>query len=335
MVGVPVPRLPRLRPSCLAACAAIVAVFCGACGALVPAGTRGEEGDDGAEASAGGPDLPAPDPADIVLATFNTHLFFDTTCDSGQCGSGAFEEAPSETQFKFKADQLAEAILGFQADVVVLQEVENQTCLDALTSRLGDAFPTALLGETDYPASVDVAVLSRFPVLMTRRYGDSPLQRPSGGITYFAREFLEVHLDGDGHRVIVFAAHFKAKNDDDPERRLAEATRAREIVDAVAKEYSDALIVLGGDLNDTPDSPPLTVLQADDGMLRVASDIVPDDWTYRWNDQRDAIDHLLMATAATGGRYVAGSSLVFHGQTGDGYGGSDHAALRASFRAGE
>jgi len=328
--------LPRVRlPSCLAPCIAVLTALCCACGALVPAGTRGEEGDDGAEAEASGPDLPVPDPADIVVATFNVHRFFDTHCDSGQCGSGGYEEAPSEGQFNYKADQLAAAIQGFKADVVVLQEVENQACLDALTARLGDEFPTALLGESDFPASVDVAVLSRFPVLQTRRHGGSPLQRPSGGITYFAREFLEVHLDGDGHRVIVFAAHFKAKVDDDPERRLAEGTRAREIVDSVAATHSDALIVLGGDLNDTPESPPLTVLQADGGMLRVAADIVPDDWTYSYNDQRDAIDHILMATAATGGRYLAGSAQVFHGQTGDGYGGSDHAGLRASFRAGE
>lgn len=331
------PCLPHPRLSArLALSVAVCAALCGACGALVPAGTRGDDGgDDSAGATAGGPDLPVPDPADIVVATFNTHLFFDTTCDSGQCGSGAFEEAPAETQFNYKADQLATAILSFDADVVVLQEVETQTCLDALTSRLGDEFPTALLGETDFAASIDVAVLSRHPVLKTRRWGDSPLQRPSGGITYFAREFLEVHLDVGGHRVIVFAAHFKAKNDDDPERRLAEGTRAREIVDSVAVEYPDALIVLGGDLNDTPDSPPLQALQADGGMLRVAADIIPDDWTYRYNDQRDAIDHILMATAATGGRYVAGSAFVFHGQTGDGYGGSDHAALRASFRAGQ
>lgn len=313
---------------------AVWAALC-SCSALMPAGTRGEEGDDGSEASAGEPDLPRPDPADIVVATFNVHLFFDTRCDSGQCGSGAFEEAPSESQFNFKADQLVAAIRDLDADIVVLQEVENQTCLDALTTRLGDAYPSAVLGETGYPASVDVAVLSRFPVLEIRKHGSSPLQRPSGGITYFSREFLEVHLDGEGHRVIVFAAHFKAKFDDDAERRLAEATRAREIIDDVAADHGEALIVLGGDLNDTPDSPALTVLQADDGMLRVAGDIVPEDWTYRYDGDRTAIDHILMATAASGGRYVARSALVFHDQTGEGYGGSDHAALRASFRAGE
>lgn len=327
-----VPCLTRVRTAL--SCAAMAAL-CGACGALVPADTRGEEGGEGEGTTAMAPDLPAPDPADIVFATFNVHLFFDTVCDSGQCGHSDFEEAATPEFFAYRADQLAAAILALDADIVLLQEVEDQTCLDALTERLGDEYPSAVLGETDFAASVDVALLSRHPILELRRHGDTPLQRPSGGQTYFAREFLEVHLDGDGHRVIAFAAHFKAKNDDDPERRLLEAERAREIVDASAVEHPGALIVMGGDLNDTPDSPPLAALTADGGMLRVAADIAPDDWTYRYNDTRSAIDHLLLATAATGGRYVAGSALVFHGETGDGWGGSDHAALRASFRAGE
>lgn len=324
----------RRPPPRTLACAALAAL-CGACGALVPAGTRGGDGDDGAETTSDGLDLPRPDPADIVFATFNVHLFFDTVCDSGQCGHGDFEEAATPEFFAYRADELTAAILALDADVVLLEEVENQDCLDALTDRLGGEYPSAVLGETGFPASVDVALLSRFPVLELRRHADTPLLRPSGGVTWFAREFLEVHLDGDGQRVIAFAAHFKAKNDDDPERRLLEAMKAREIVDASAVEHPEALIVMGGDLNDTPGSPPLDALVAGGGLLRVAADIAPDDWTYRYQDVYSAIDHLLLATAASGGRYVERSALVFHGKTGDGYGGSDHAALRASFRVGD
>ncbi len=313
------------------------------CGSLVPQGTQGDDGGDdaaddwgSASAPTGGaePDLPPPDPADIVVATYNVLRFFDPNCDSGQCGSGDYEEAPTQAQFDYRADTLAEAIGAFQADVVVLEEIENQDCLSALSKRLGDAYPTAVLGETGFVASVDVAVLSRFATLEVRRHADTPLPRPSGGQTWFAREFLEVHLDGDGHRVIVFAAHFKAKNDDDPERRLAEATRARELVDAAVAEHPGALIVLAGDLNDTPDSPPLAALTADGGMLRVAAELAPDDWTYEFNGDQRPIDHILLATAATGGVYIEGSALVFRGEGDDGYAGSDHAAVRASFRAG-
>ncbi len=287
-----------------------------------------------AASESAGPDLPPPDPADIVIATYNVLRFFDANCDTGKCGSDDYEEAPTQGQFEYRADTIAEAILAFDADVVILQEIEDQNCIDALSARLGDEYPTAILGESGIAGSVDVAILSRYPSLEIRRHADVPLPRPSGGQTWFSREFLEVHFDADGHRAIVFAAHFKAKSDDDPERRLAEATRAREIIDAVTGENKGALVVLGGDLNDSPGSPPLDALEAGGGMLRVAAELAPDDWTYRYMDDRRPIDHIYAATAATGATYVPGSARVFRGNTSKGgYGGSDHAALRASFHA--
>jgi len=327
---------------------AALAVLC-SCGALVPQNpTQGEEeGDEGAAitttattattanpTSSADSDLPPPDPADIVIVTFNVRRFFDANCDSGQCGNDDYEDAPNQAQFEYRAESLAAAILVFDADIVILQEVENQNCIDELAVHLGDQYPTAILGESGFTASVDVAVLSRHASLEVRRHADVPLQRPGGGQTWFAREFLEVHLDAEGHRAIVFAAHFKAKNDDDPGRRLAEATRAREIMDAVTKQNPDALVVLGGDLNDTPGSPPLDALEAGGDMLRVAAELAPEDWTYRYNNDKDPIDHIYAATAATGGVYIDGSARIFRGDGSDGgYGGSDHAAVRASFHA--
>ena len=333
-------RLPR-SPVCAA-----LLLLC-SCGALAPQDTSEDAGDAGdADTTAGtgtttptggaaDSDAPPPDPADIVVATYNVLRFFDANCDSGQCGSGDYEEAPTQSQFEYRADKLAEAILAFDADIVILEEVENQNCIDALSARLGDQYPTAILGETGKAASVDVAVLSRHPSTEVRRHADVPLQRPSGGQTWFSREFLEVHLDVDGHKVIAFAAHFKAKSDDDPERRLAEATRAREIMDAVAANNTDALVVLGGDLNDNPGSPPLDALEAGGGMLRVAAELAPDDWTYEYMNDKRAIDHIFAATAATGAVYIPGSAKVFRGDGSGqgGYAGSDHSAVRASFHA--
>lgn len=311
-----------------------VLILCCSCGALGPADSGPTGGGDEDSGESGSTGLPPPPAADIVIATYNVHLFFDTRCDSGQCGSGDFESVPTEGQFDYHADEIAGAVAGLDADVVLLQEIENQTCLDALLERLGDGYPTAVLGEKGYAASVDVAVISRLPSLEVRRHSDTPLELPGGGQDWFSREFLEVHLDAGGHRVIVFAAHFKSKNNDDAALRLAEATRAREIVDASAAEFPEAVIVLGGDLNDTPDSPPLMALTADGGLDRVAAELAPEDWTYIYNDERRALDHLLHAAAATGGVYQPGSAHVFHDGPEDGYGGSDHAAVRASFRAG-
>lgn len=309
-----------------------------ACPSLVP----GEGESDSASASdsasdtttAATPDLPPPGPEDIVVATFNVHLFFDTVCDSGQCGGGAFEDVYSPAEFTYRADQLAEAIADLQADVVLLQEVESQACLDALLARLPD-YPTAYLGETGFTASIDTAIVSRLPFIEIRSHGAVPIPLPGGGTTHFARDFLEAHFDADGRRLIAFVAHFKSKNDDDPERRLAEANAARALVDLSAADYPDALVLMGGDLNDVPGSPPLQALEEGGGIHRVAAELGDDDWTYVYQGDTRAIDHLYLSTLGSGGSFVAGTARVLRGDGTDGWGGSDHAALRGTFRLGE
>lgn len=320
----------RLRLSVLALAATSLA-----CPALVPdQDTSSDSG--GADTSTSEPtppDLPPPGPEDIVVATFNVHLFFDMVCDSGQCGGGAFEEAYSQAEFDYRADQIAAAIDGLKADVVLLQEVESQACLDALTKRLPQ-FQTAYLGETGFVSSIDTAILSNLPLIEIRSHGKVPIPLPDGGSTHFARDYLEAHLDAGGRRLIAFVAHFKSKNDDDPERRLAEATAARDLIDLAADNYPDALVLMGGDLNDVPDSEPLQAIEAGGGTERVAAELGDDDWTYVYDGDTRALDHLYLSTRSGGGSFVKGTARVLRDAGADGWGGSDHAAVRGTFRVG-
>lgn len=274
------------------------------------------------------PTPPEPEPAPRVrIATFNVHRFFDTVCDSGDCGAGAFEALPSQAQFEARAAALAAAIEALEADIVLLQELESQACLDALVAA-APSFLTAELGEIGTPGSVDVAVLSRAPLLGVRRHRPS-LQLADGRASIFSRELLEVHLSLDGARVIVFAAHFRSKVNDDPLRRLAEAEVAAELATSRAAELPDSLVVLGGDLNDTPGSPPLTALEAR-GLVRVAAELGAGAATFVFQGNPQAIDHLLLVPGA-GGQYLAGSAAVVE-PGGTGYAGSDHSALLADFQ---
>ncbi|HEX8706430.1 MAG TPA: endonuclease/exonuclease/phosphatase family protein [Myxococcaceae bacterium] len=274
---------------------------------------------------------PEPAPGTVRIAAFNVHRFFDTVCDSGTCGGSAYEELPSPQSFEAKAARLSRGIGLLKAGVLLLSEVETQPCLDALQSRL-PGFSSAVLGEIGTAASVDVAVLSRFPIREVRRHrAYRVLTRPDGSKTMFSREFLEVRLDAQGAELIVFAAHFRSKVNDDAGRRYAEADMARTILTEVAAERPGALVVLGGDLNDVPGSPPLEALELDGVLQRVSSDRPESELGTLWfQGVREAIDHLYRATGASG-PYVPGSFRVVGDTPVSGLGGSDHAAVIADF----
>jgi len=268
----------------------------------------------------------------LRVATFNVRRFFDTVCASGSCADGDYEALPSAAAFEARADEIAAAIRLLEADVVALQEIETQAGLDALLARLAPEMPHGVLGEIHTPASVDVAVVSRTPLDQVIGHRTSePLTRPDGTVTTFSRELLEVHTRVDsGARVVLFAAHFKSKAGDDPGRRLAEAQVTSRIMTEVAAETPDALVVLGGDLNDTPGSPPLDALTAEGGLVRVADDL-PEaaQATYLYLGRAQAIDHILLAPTPVAARVPRSSSVWWDGS---GWGGSDHAALTSDFR---
>jgi predicted extracellular nuclease len=267
------------------------------------------------------------------VATYNVRRFFDTVCQSHSCAPGDYEELPSTADFNARADQIATAIRGLDVQLVMLEEVETQACVDALETRLSDILPNAVLGETGGAASVDVAILSAWPITeVVKHQATEALIRPNNTLTSFSREFLEVHLDSPGGPVIAFAAHFRSKVSDDPGRRLAEAQKAHEIMLKVAEAHPEAMVILGGDLNDTPGSDPLNALESDGLLLRTDSDI-SNAATIQYQGRGEAIDHVYLVKSSPG-TYQAASAKVFHGAPDWGYGGSDHAAMRVKLQVG-
>ena len=268
----------------------------------------------------------------VRAATFNVGRLFDTVCDSNNCGdANDFERQLSPAEFAFKINQLAGALERLDADIVSLQEIENQTGLDALVAARPE-YDFAVLGEIGGTASLDVAVIARNLVhLETRTHrDDTELALESGGTRRFARELLEVHFDNEGKRIVVFSAHFKAQRNDDPEWRLAEATTARAIAEATQQEFPDAFVYIGGDLNDEPGTPPLDAMTTGGGLISVTRDLANDDaWTYAFGQTRIVIDHILYVPRGTGA-VVSDATEVVRDASGT-LGGSDHAALRTEF----
>jgi len=273
-------------------------------------------------------------PGTIRVAQFNVRRFFNTVCDSGKCSGGDFEDLPTETEFDAKTDALAKGIALIDPDILSLEEVETQGCLDALNAKLtamGKGFPVAHVGETGSAGSVDVAVLARGALTEIKTHRDTPLVEADGTMTTFTREFLEMRMTFGARSVIMFAAHFRSQVSDDPARRLAEAKGAQAIVSKTSTDLPDSLVILGGDLNDKPGSDAINALEAGGALLRVASDIPVDaQATYIFNGVKSALDHIFVG-APQKSRYVAKSAVVYTDAPKGGFSSSDHASLAADF----
>jgi endonuclease/exonuclease/phosphatase (EEP) superfamily protein YafD len=263
----------------------------------------------------------------VTIATWNVREFYDDVCDLGTCTDDTFEEFRSTEEFEARVDQIADAIKRIDADVILLQEVETAACMDLLVERLGDEYQY-VLGEIRRAGSLDTAVLVRSaapPTFVPHR--QNTFVREDGETRQFLREFMEVHTTINDTEVIVLNGHFRSQRNDDPVQRHAEAARAREIALEVAASHPGALIVLGGDLNDTPGSQTLSMLEDGGTMYRVAEELGLDAWTVNSNGNLNALDHLFLLTDR--GTYVAESSYILRDV--NSLGGSDHAALIAGF----
>lgn len=297
-------------------------------------------GDDASTADAssdGGPDdieaAPDVDPIDpewarVRVGTFNVARLFDDVCDSGRCDDNDFEFVYSEPALDYRVFQIGEGIRAMDVEIVLLQEVENQRALNRLLEELGDAWIGSHLGEIGGSATLDVAIVATHRIQSVETYRDEiAVVRPDNSITTFSREFLQATLNVEGRTVIVFTSHFKSKNNDDPGRRLGEAQSAREIVVRAARENPSALVVFGGDINDTPGSAPLAALEDAGSLVRAIPEGNAGTIVFRGESQ--AIDHLYLANDAAG-VVVPGETRVVRDASGA-LGGSDHAAVRAEF----
>lgn len=150
-------------------------------------------------------------------------------------------------------------------DILITIEVENRPTLvrfneQVLGAEFGLKYPHALVLDGNDTRGIDVGLLSRFPIETARSHMDEPFESASKTFSRDCPEF-DLLLPGN-ERLVAIPNHFKSKrngNDEDSEnRRKAQAKRAHEIAkDALARSQ---LVLVGGDLNDTPDSASLAEL---------------------------------------------------------------------------
>ena len=244
----------------------------------------------------------------------------------------------------------ARVIAAVDADVQVLCEIEDRPSLkqfhDAvlkpiLTKTGRSEYPFILLIDGNDPRGIDVAILSRHPIVdITTHIFDLP-EAPQ----LFARDCAEyfVQIPSNDKPFIFMANHFSSKGTDHTglTRRKPQADRVAKIVaDRLDEGYTH--IIVAGDLNDTPDSQGLAPLMTDsqltDAVKQFATTIDPTGkrlGTYETGKQQ--IDYILMSSDVSGvaknagierrGHYAPKTWKAFDTVTSSRMDASDHHAV--------
>lgn len=242
------------------------------------------------------PPLPAapraPAPAVLRVATWNVHDLFDAV--DRLLPPGDLDEVPSAPEVEARLDRIGAVLARLDADVVLLQEVENLPLAEALAARAG--YAEARLVDGFDPRGIDVAVLSRLPI---SRYASHLGEVASDGRPLWSRDCTETHAGAGGARLVLVGSHLVSRlTDPAGGRRGEQAARMRQIADEAARADPGALVVAGGDLNDDPLAEALLPLLGDGGWIDVLAPVGQGGaWTWIGRTGGARFDYLLVPSA--------------------------------------
>lgn len=295
--------------------------------ALVVAGCPSDDDAplDGDVVQDAGTDVPPTGNVRFTVATWNVENFFDTANDPD-----TFDDVPSRADFDRKLDDIARVLIALDADLVALQEVENEALLQTLVEG-----PAASLGYTEYrvidgfdPRGIDVAFLARVPITNVASHLGESFPAPDGSRDYFwTRDALEVFAEPGRIPVTVMVLHLRSQRDGGDEHRLAEAMQARRIADR-RLEAGVTRMIIAGDLNDRPGSDVLDAVLGDGSAFSDLSRFVPaaDRYTFTFAGRQQQLDYILGTDNLESELLEA---RILHGPEIDA--ASDHAPVVATF----
>lgn len=215
-------------------------------------------------------------------------------------------ELKKEAVNEIATQMTAKVIKDVDADILAVIEAEDRISLKRFSEQLlkpiNAAYNSIMLIDGNDDRGIDVGLMTKsgYTVESIVSHVDDTKDNP--GI--FSRDCPEFSISGDGvANVLILVNHFKSKGYgskvESDARRKRQASRVREIYDQRRSQGID-LIAIVGDLNDTPDSDPLSPLLSDGSDLQEISDH-PNfqgdgrKGTYKNGTQSEKIDYLLLS----------------------------------------
>jgi uncharacterized protein len=282
------------------------------------------------------PTAPDPIPGDIRVASFNVLNFFTHLDDGvndicGPTGNLECRGADDATEYQRQLDKLVAGIIALDADIVGIQEIENDIRTDdgdrkhdavlALVEELNTvegAGTWAWVGEADhynnYPVRNEIIYRASAvrPVGDPVAYADAsfddtrpgdiePLGRPP-----MAQTFRPLDTRGSRQRFTVVVNHFKSKGSScssigDPDIgdgqancNLTRVAQSEALLDFVADlEVDSSGVLVIGDLNSYAMEDPITTLE-DGGLTELVKQFIgPDAYSFVFDGQLGYLDTAL------------------------------------------
>ncbi len=218
---------------------------------------------------------------------------------------GWFELLTEDVSWKatYNTGRVIDAV---RPDILITVEVENRPTLgrfneQILKAHFGFSYKHFMVIDGNDMRGIDLGIMSQYPIVEIRSHVDLP----TNGGHVFSRDCPEYDIIlPENKRIVIIPNHLKSKrNGDDTEsreRRKLQADSAHAI--ALSALNRSDLVLIGGDLNDTPDSEPLQGL-FNDGFTDVSShpDYPADrPGTYNTGLAGNKIDYLIMSPALAG-----------------------------------
>jgi endonuclease/exonuclease/phosphatase family metal-dependent hydrolase len=258
-------------------------------------------------------------PATLRLATYNAHRVFDSDDD--------FEKNDGRPKSERSLEAVARVLSDSGADVVALQEIENEEMLKDIQGR-GDLlhkFPHCVLVEGDDLKGIDVALMSRYPITHFESHtGESATSERK-----FQRPLLEINVQLPGQSTLtVFAGHFVAQfNDWCDQQRVWEASETARLTSLKLSEDPSGYVAVMGDFNDQEGSPVLRTLC--EPSMQNATEGLPPSWGEVWSTQYEPalLDHILSSSSLS--KLFVDSGVLHHPED---CWASDHRLVWADFK---
>ena len=266
------------------------------------------------------------------VATYNVENLFDARYNGTEYEEYTQKHNWTERIVEIKLNHTAEVICDLNAEILGVQEIENENVLRALQKKLdevGCTYPYSAITHKKR-VSVQVGLLSRFPIRSTKEIEVSK----SPGV----RNILEAVVDVQNHPLRIFVNHWKSRSREGWEsRRIVYAKALQGRLESLPKstEYLllgdfntdyDAYLSLEARINDTEGKTGLhDIVHATDDLSILTREAgghymlwgeleLDGRWNTKFYGRRGTPDHILLPRTmmdAKGINYIDGSFGVF------------------------